>query len=92
VLDLAEDERDRNNDNFISLRKKILAAPRLVISRPQPDPEYGAKTHDMDKRKEKISPRRTQSSTENLYSAFLRKIPMFFLLFVWFVIFFRSYF
>jgi ABC-type nitrate/sulfonate/bicarbonate transport system ATPase subunit len=34
-VDLAEDERDRNNDNFIALRKKILEALHLVISRPQ---------------------------------------------------------
>jgi ABC-type nitrate/sulfonate/bicarbonate transport system ATPase subunit len=36
-VELAEDERDRNNDTFIALRKKILEALHLVISRPQPE-------------------------------------------------------
>ncbi|MDR2047861.1 MAG: ABC transporter ATP-binding protein [Treponema sp.] len=38
-VDLAEDERDRNSDNFIALRKKILEALHLVMSRPQPEYE-----------------------------------------------------
>ncbi|MDR1949088.1 MAG: ABC transporter ATP-binding protein [Spirochaetaceae bacterium] len=36
-VNLGDDERDRNNDTFIALRKKILAALHLVISRPQPE-------------------------------------------------------
>jgi ABC-type nitrate/sulfonate/bicarbonate transport system ATPase subunit len=38
-VDLAEEERDRNSDNFIALRKKILEALHLVMSRPQPEYE-----------------------------------------------------
>jgi ABC-type nitrate/sulfonate/bicarbonate transport system ATPase subunit len=36
-VDLAEDERDRNSDTFIALRKKILEALHLVSARPQPE-------------------------------------------------------
>jgi ABC-type nitrate/sulfonate/bicarbonate transport system ATPase subunit len=36
-VDLAEENRDRNSDDFILLRKKILEVLHLVISRPQPE-------------------------------------------------------
>jgi ABC-type nitrate/sulfonate/bicarbonate transport system ATPase subunit len=36
-VDLAEDRRDRNSDDFISLRKKILEVLHLAISRPLPE-------------------------------------------------------
>jgi ABC-type nitrate/sulfonate/bicarbonate transport system ATPase subunit len=36
-VELGEDSRDRNSDDFIVLRKKILQALHLVISRPQPE-------------------------------------------------------
>ncbi|MDR1105933.1 MAG: ABC transporter ATP-binding protein [Treponema sp.] len=36
-VDLEDGERDRNNDAFIALRKKILEVLHLVISRPQPE-------------------------------------------------------
>jgi ABC-type nitrate/sulfonate/bicarbonate transport system ATPase subunit len=35
-VDLGPD-RNRNNDDFIALRKKILEELHLVISQPQPD-------------------------------------------------------
>jgi ABC-type nitrate/sulfonate/bicarbonate transport system ATPase subunit len=34
---LADEERDRNNDAFILLRKRILEALHLVITRPLPE-------------------------------------------------------
>jgi ABC-type nitrate/sulfonate/bicarbonate transport system ATPase subunit len=36
-VDLGEEGRDRNNDAFIALRKKILEALHLVMFRPQPE-------------------------------------------------------